>query len=368
MANFGLRGLPGWPLPPPPLIEGVDRRTHRQAKTWNDEHHHGLDTLPQRHERYLSPQRHEAFSPELTTVLRTSPLRKWSQDVARRQTEAGHKLAAPTTERQDSLEEDSSLSGDGSEAVGGDHLFHNHTLSPQSGDVGRTHLNDNRQEGDLVEPIPCPAPAEACPRLSPLQEDSNSVDDDEDSPSSGPHQDPVRRKPSPQRITLSRVEEEEVLEVEVEVQEEEEEKEDLTRFDYYDELEYDEEEEEGTSECITAGKSDSYFEDDVFIPIDCIVVDDVDVEGKSSPSSSLFPLTTHACLPSTTPTLISLRLVYHSASSLSYFPTQISSPSSRPSPRPYPSPRPSPFLSFPLFSSYLSVTNLPQTSCSLMQC
>lgn len=89
MANFGLRGLPGWPLPPPPLIEGIDRQVHRKARNWTK----ALDspTSPESPPSVSGEQGHGAhllqlplqskdYSPELTTVIRTSPLRKWSQE------------------------------------------------------------------------------------------------------------------------------------------------------------------------------------------------------------------------------------------------------------------------------------------------
>lgn len=89
MANFGLRGLPGWPLPPPPLIEGVDRQVHRQARNWTKsiESPTSPESPPsvsgeQGHDTHLLPVPHQSknYSPELTTVIRTSPLRKWSQE------------------------------------------------------------------------------------------------------------------------------------------------------------------------------------------------------------------------------------------------------------------------------------------------
>lgn len=298
MANFGLRGLPGWPLPPPPLIEGVDRRTHRQAKNWNAKRQQSLEAQHGVRERFLSPQRQEAYSAELTTVLRTSPLRKWSQDAARRHADDGTEPYAPSPEAPDSLEEDLSVSGDGGEAASGDQPCDSRSLSPEPGRTPDTDINDNRRAGHPGEPHPCtpltpqsqpqgrrcPTPAEAHARLSPLQEDPNSVDD-EDSQCSASQHNPARRKPSPQAITLSTLGEEEVLEVEVQ-EEEEEKEEEVTRLDDYEELEYDE---DPTSECITAGKSDSYFEDDVFLPIECTVVDDVDVEEQSKRK-------THVCV------------------------------------------------------------------------
>lgn len=89
MANFGLRGLPGWPLPPPPLIEGVDRQVHRKARNWTKalESPTSPESPPsvsgeQGHDTHLLPVPHQQknYSPELTTVIRTSPLRKWSQE------------------------------------------------------------------------------------------------------------------------------------------------------------------------------------------------------------------------------------------------------------------------------------------------
>lgn len=91
MANFGLRGLPGWPLPPPPLIEGIDRQVHRKARNWTKALESPTSTSPesppsvsgeQGHDTHLLPVPHQSknYSPELTTVIRTSPLRKWSQE------------------------------------------------------------------------------------------------------------------------------------------------------------------------------------------------------------------------------------------------------------------------------------------------
>ncbi|KAK4302622.1 hypothetical protein Pmani_025293 [Petrolisthes manimaculis] len=92
VANFGLKGLPGWPLPPPPLIEGVDRQVHRKARNWtksleSPESPESPESLPnvsgvQGHDSHLLPvlRQQESYSPALTTVIRTSPLRKWSQE------------------------------------------------------------------------------------------------------------------------------------------------------------------------------------------------------------------------------------------------------------------------------------------------
>lgn len=137
MANFGLRGLPGWPLPPPPLIEGVDRRTHRQAKNWNAKHQEDLEAQHGGRERFLSPQRQEAYSAELTTVLRTSPLRKWSLDAARHQAELGTEPYLPSPEGPDSLEEDLIVGG---EAAGGDQLCDNALPTPEPGHAPDTDL------------------------------------------------------------------------------------------------------------------------------------------------------------------------------------------------------------------------------------
>lgn len=90
MAYYGVRGLTGWPLPPPPLIEGVDRRAHRQARNWNtrfqqllQEQQSNYQVYHQDQERLHLPagQQEGCYSPELKTVLRTSPLRKWSQET-----------------------------------------------------------------------------------------------------------------------------------------------------------------------------------------------------------------------------------------------------------------------------------------------
>lgn len=79
-------GRKGWPLPPPPLKEGVDRRAFRQAKDWTIRHHQRLVEEQRNyqiyhHDQELSSsavnQRCQDYSEELKTVIRTSPL-KWN--------------------------------------------------------------------------------------------------------------------------------------------------------------------------------------------------------------------------------------------------------------------------------------------------
>lgn len=79
-------GRKGWPLPPPPLKEGVDRRAFRQAKDWTIRHHQRLVEQQCSYQIYhqdqelgssLVNQRCQDYSEELKTVIRTSPL-KWN--------------------------------------------------------------------------------------------------------------------------------------------------------------------------------------------------------------------------------------------------------------------------------------------------
>lgn len=87
MAGFGFSGgFKGWPLPPPPLKEGVDTRAFRQAKNWNErfleQQQENYQIYHQDHEAYLRPRNleacdHEVYSQELRTVLRTSPLKHY---------------------------------------------------------------------------------------------------------------------------------------------------------------------------------------------------------------------------------------------------------------------------------------------------
>lgn len=85
MASTG-GGRKGWPLPPPPLKEGVDRRAFRQAKDWTLRHQQKLVEEQCSYQIYhqdqglrssVLQQRCQNYSEELKTVIRTSPL-KWN--------------------------------------------------------------------------------------------------------------------------------------------------------------------------------------------------------------------------------------------------------------------------------------------------
>lgn len=122
MAKYGPRGSTGWPLPPPPLVEGVDRRAHRQAKNWNARFQQQCEEQPFQYQIYHQDEEHfplfagqqdPGYSRELKTFLKTSPLRKWSQEIFQRENEetTSHGLedgrAVGQLELEDDLDEPS---------------------------------------------------------------------------------------------------------------------------------------------------------------------------------------------------------------------------------------------------------------------